>query len=168
MSNNQSLSPTNSPNIAVERLIVFVHVAVKAGFVRLKPEDTKTGEGRSIPLHQILTKMLQEVKVRFLNHDFVFTRDGEPINALGSFKENFRKACQKAGIEDFRFHDLRHVAINNWRKAGHDYFKIMKATGHKTMAVFKRYNTVDEEELKSLTMDTYMDTSKERQGIPSA
>ena len=105
--------------------------------------------------------MLQEVKVRFLKHDFVFTRDGEPINGLGSFKKTFRKTCQKAGIENFRFHDLRHVAINNWRKAGHDYFKIMKATGHKTMAVFKRYNTVDEEELKSLTMDTYMDTSKE-------
>jgi endonuclease YncB( thermonuclease family) len=123
-------------------------------------------EGRSIPLHPLLTKMLQEVKVRYL-HGFVFTRNGEPINPLGSFKETFRKACQKAGIENFRFHDLRHTCINNWRKAGHDYFKIMKATGHKTMAVFKRYNAVDDEELKSLAMDTYMDTSEEGQEIPS-
>ncbi len=78
-------------------------------------------------------------------------------------KEDFRKACKEAWIENFSFHDLRHVAIKNWRKAGHDYFKIMKATGHKTMAVFKRYNTVDDEELKSLAMDT----SKESQEIPS-
>ena len=78
-------------------------------------------------------------------------------------KEDFRNACKKAGIENFSFHDLRHVAINSWRKAGHDYFKIMKATGHKTMAVFKRYNTVDDEELKSLAMDT----SKESQEMPS-
>ena len=103
--------------------------------------------------------MLQEVKVRSLKHSFVFTRNGEPINPLGSFKE--------AGIENFHFHNLRHVAINNWRKAGHDYLKIIKATGHKTMAVFKRYHTVDDEELKSLAMDTYMDTSKESQEIPS-
>jgi len=140
---------------------------LKNGVIRLKPEDTKTSEGRSIPLHPVLTNMLQTVKVRFLKHDYVFTNHGDPINPLGSFKETFRKACEKAGIENFRFHDLRHVCINNWRKAGHDYFKIMKATGHKTMAVFKRYNTVDDEELKSLTMDTYMDTSEESQEQPS-
>jgi hypothetical protein len=40
----------------------------------------------------------------------------------------------------------------------------MAATGHKTMSVFKRYNTVSREELKALvgvkmdTMDTNMDT----------
>ena len=107
--------------------------------------------------------MLQKVKVRFLSHDYVFTNHGEPINPLGSCKKTFSKACEKAGIENFRFHDLRHVCINNWRKAGHDYFKIMKATGHKTMAVFKRYNTVDEEERKSLTMDT----SEESQEKPT-
>ena len=111
--------------------------------------------------------MLQKVKVRFLSHDYVFTNHGEPINPLGSSKKAFSKACGKAGIENFRFHDLRHVCINNWRRAGHDYFKIMKSTGHKTMAVFKRYNTVDEEELKSLTMDTYMDTSEEGQEKPT-
>ncbi len=43
----------------------------------------------------------------------------------------------------------------------------MGATGHKTMSVFKRYNTVSREELKALvgvkmdTMDTYMDTRPE-------
>ncbi|MBI4795838.1 MAG: hypothetical protein HY790_08395 [Deltaproteobacteria bacterium] len=36
------------------------------------------------------------------------------------------------------------------RLQGHDYFRIMAASGHKTMHVFKRYNTVSKDELKSL------------------
>jgi integrase len=89
--------------------------------------------------------------------------------SVSSIKKGFTTACEKAGIEDFKFHDLRHTAINNWRLQGHDYFRIMAATGHKTMSVFKRYNTVSREELKILAgraesppkiavMDTYMDT----------
>ena len=53
-------------------------------------------------------------------------------------------------LKGFTFHDLRHTAINNWRLQGHDYFRIMAATGHKTMTVFKRYNTVSKDELKTL------------------
>jgi hypothetical protein len=45
-----------------------------------------------------------------------------------------------------------HTAINNWRLQGNDYFRIMAASGHKTMHVFKRYNTVSKEELKALVM----------------
>jgi hypothetical protein len=37
-----------------------------------------------------------------------------------------------------------------WRRQGHDYFKIMVASGHRTISVFKRYNMVDEEELRTL------------------
>jgi len=69
----------------------------------------------------------------------VFTRDGEPITSI---REAFTSACQKARITNFHFHDLRHTFINNRRHEGHDYFRIMAATGHKTMNVFKRYNTV--------------------------
>ncbi|MHB8067699.1 MAG: hypothetical protein ACYDIC_07345 [Desulfobaccales bacterium] len=42
------------------------------------------------------------------------------------------------------------TAINNWRLQGHDYFRIMTASGHRTMHVFKRYNSASKEELKAL------------------
>lgn len=52
--------------------------------------------------------------------------------------------------KNFTFHDLRHCALNNLRKAGNDFFKIMAMSGHKTISVFKRYNLVTEEELAGI------------------
>ena len=48
------------------------------------------------------------------------------------------------------FHDFRHVAISNLRNAGNIPTVIMKASGHKTMSMFIRYNLVDEEDLKGM------------------
>jgi integrase len=92
-----------------------------------------------VDLFKAMTRGLQAVKV--------FTYGGRQI---GGIKTAFKPACKRAGIEDFTFHDLRHTAINNWQLQGHDYFRIMAASGHKTMTVFKRYNTVSKEELKAL------------------
>jgi integrase len=80
----------------------------------------------------------------------VFTYRGKPFELL---RKGFKAACQKAGIEDLTFHDLRHTFINNCRVEGHDYFRIMAATGHKTMSVFRRYNTVSKDELKWGSLD---------------
>jgi integrase len=44
---------------------------------------------------------------------------------------------------DFRFHDLRHCAVTNLRKAGVNDSVIMSISGHKTYAMFKRYNRID-------------------------
>ncbi|HJX32478.1 MAG TPA: tyrosine-type recombinase/integrase [Thermodesulfobacteriota bacterium] len=78
-----------------------------------------------------------------------FLRNGQPVNAH-RIRSAHEWICKKAGIENFTFHDFRHIYINNWRKEGRDYFKIMAASGHKTISVFKRYNMVDERELKTL------------------
>jgi integrase len=76
-----------------------------------------------------------------MKHDRVFSYEG---NAVQSIKRSFKRACKAAGIEDFRFHDLRLTFNTNMRKAGVDRSVIMKITGHKTMSMFERYNTVDE------------------------
>jgi integrase len=120
-------------------------VDLKGGFIHLQPEDTKTNDGRTIPLHPELVQMLKAMPRSI--HGRVFTRDGKPLTDI---KKSFNMACKRAGIENFTFHDLRHTAINNWRLQGHDYFRIMAASGHRTMEVFKRYNTVSDEELKVL------------------
>jgi integrase len=123
-------------------------IDLKTEFIRLKSEDTKTGTGRSIPIHPELAGVLKScLKVRALDPDRVFHDQGKPVTK-SMVREAHESACRKAGIEGFTFHDFRHTAINNWRKKGHDYFKIMAASGHKTISVFKRYNMVDEEELK--------------------
>jgi len=121
-------------------------VDLKEGFIRLKADDTKTREPRAVPLTCDLVEMFKALP-RGLPGVKVFTRAGEPILSI---REVFDAACKRAGIEDFTFHDFRHTAINNWRLQGHDYFRIMAASGHKTMHVFKRYNKVSETELKTL------------------
>jgi integrase len=125
-------------------------VDLKGGFIRLKAEDTKTGVGRTIPIHPELMEVLKKTfKVRPLNCDHVFHRNGKPLGS-NNLRWVHEVVCEKAEIEDFTFHDFRHTCINRWRREGHDYFKIMAASGHKTMSVFKRYNMVCEEELKTL------------------
>ena len=125
-------------------------VDLKGGFIRLRAEDTKTKAGRAIPIHPELTMILKRAfKVRQLNCDRAFHRDGKPLRS-NDLRWVHEVVCKGTGIEDFTFHDFRHTCINNWRREGHDYFKIMAASGHKTMSVFKRYNMVDEKELKTL------------------
>lgn len=127
--------------------LTWGQVDLKEGFIRLRPEDTKTNEGRLVPLNRELMEMLQTMP-RGLPGVRVFPYQGKSFGS--SFQKAFETARKLAGIEDFTFHDLRHTAINNWRLQGHDFFRIMAASGHKTMNVFKRYNTVSKEELRVL------------------
>ena len=121
--------------------LTWKKVRLEEGYIDLMAADTKTAEPRRVPLNEAIRALFTELrKVRHLKHDRVFTYEGSPIREI---KRSFKRACQEAGIEDFRFHDLRHTFNTNMRKAGVDRSVIMKITGHKTMSMFERYNTVD-------------------------
>ncbi|MBM4284353.1 MAG: site-specific integrase [Deltaproteobacteria bacterium] len=127
--------------------LTWGQVDLKEGFIRLNPEHTKTNEGRLVPLNGEMVEMFKAMP-RGLPALRVFPYKGK---AFGStFQRAFETARKRAGIENFTFHDLRHTAINNWRLQGHDFFRIMAASGHKTMNIFRRYNTVSKDELKAL------------------
>ncbi len=124
--------------------------------ISLRAEDTKTEEARLIPLTSTMGQLLKELnKLRYLNQAQVFLVKGRSVNSI---KTAFNAACRRAKIEDFHFHDFRHTAITNMRRAGIDHLTIMKISGHKTMEVFKRYNSFHESDLREAAsrFNTYL------------
>ena len=127
--------------------LTWDQVNLQDGYIELSSRDTKTGEPRKIYFPNEVRKVLWEAsKVRSIQHNFVFTHpNGRPMKSI---KGSFINACKRAGMQDVRFHDLRHTFNTNLRKAGADRSVIMKMTGHKTESMFHRYNTVDEEDAR--------------------
>lgn len=114
-------------------------VDLKEGVITLKSEDTKTQEAREIPLDEGLTDLLRKIP-KVLGSPFVFNFRG---HGLKDPKTAFLRACQRGNISDFHFHDLRHCAVTNFRKAGVSDSTIMSISGHKTYAVFRKYDCID-------------------------
>jgi hypothetical protein len=87
----------------------------------------------------------------------VFTGNSQRIK---SSWEIFSRVYRDAGFTNVVFHDQCRTATTTLRRAGVDALTAMKSTGHKTMAVFKRYHTIDEGELTRAQqpVETYMDT----------
>jgi integrase len=163
------------------RSIRWDQVDLKASTIRLKSSDTKTDEGRLIPMGQTLTSTLKTA-TRYVRCPWVFVNPAkvdawqaspeqvDPRYHATSITHAFERACHKVGVAHATFHDLRHTFVTNARRAGIDYFRIMSITGHKTMAVFKRYHTIDRHDLQEAIrqLDTYMDTMGEVESNASA
>ncbi len=126
--------------------LTWKKVDLGSGVVTLDPEDTKTGKPRVVALVSEAVGILRKAdRVRSLVTPHVFTYKGQPIKSI---KTALGRAVEKAGIEDFRFHDLRHTFNTNMRRAGVDEVVTMKLTGHRTMSMYCRYSTVDLDDAK--------------------
>lgn len=107
---------------------------------------TKNGETRTVPMGPDVYKVFTEVwQERRLDTQRVFLYNEKPIRDV---KTAFQKACRRAGITNFRLHDLRHTASTNLRRAGVDAMTAMKIVGHKSEHMHRRYNTVEPEDLR--------------------
>lgn len=73
---------------------------------------------------------------------YVFHRDGFRLWDLPSW----RRACVEAGVPGRLLHDLRRTAVRDMTRAG-VHQAVAMATGHKTDAVFRRYNITSADQL---------------------
>lgn len=125
--------------------LTWERVDLKRGFIALRGVDTKTKIGRQVPLTPDVKLTLQRLaKLRSLATRHVFTYKGKPLKRIS---RSFKTALKDAGIMNFRFHDLRHCASTNFRRAGVDTGTAMKIVGHKSEKMWKRYNAIKERDL---------------------
>ena len=107
-------------------------------------EDTKNGERRVLPLSGLALELLTErAKARHPDTDLVFParrapKPGQPWKPV-ELRAAFEVALRRAGIEDFRWHDLRHSAASYLAMNGASLAEIAEVLGHKTLAMVKRY-----------------------------
>lgn len=96
---------------------------------RLIVTKTKSGKPRHIPMNQVVRETLIELK-ETTGTEYVFESRRNPGHPIQDPKKSFNGALKDAGIENFRFHDLRHTAGTRLAEAGADAFTIKDILGH--------------------------------------
>ncbi|NIO04544.1 MAG: tyrosine-type recombinase/integrase [Proteobacteria bacterium] len=118
---------------------------IAGGFIYL--HETKTDEARQIPVMGDLEAILKRIKRRHwskgLITEFVFCDDqGKPFSEV---KRSFASALKRAGITDFRFHDLRHTFASHYVMRGGSIRGLQKILGHKDISMTMRYSHLSKE-----------------------
>jgi len=57
------------------------------------------------------------------------------------------RACRRAGIDNLRFHDLRHEATSRFFEKGLNVMEVAAITGHKDLRMLQRYTHLRAEDL---------------------
>ena len=132
--------------------LTWDEIDLQSNFIRLSANRTKGKKnGRSIPIHPLIKEMLYSLPRSITtNRVFLYLDKQGRYRPFKGFSRSWNRVRKLAGLNDVVFHDLRHTAITNMRKAGNPPSVIMKASGHKTMSMFLRYNLVDDEDLRSM------------------
>ncbi|HAU91811.1 MAG TPA: site-specific integrase [Alteromonas sp.] len=107
----------------------WMHFDLKDSTVFLP--DTKNGESRTVPLSPKARDLILSQERRFSGKIFDIRGD--------SVGQAFRRVTSRAGLDDLRFHDLRHEATSRFFEKGLQLMEVSAITGHKDLASLKRY-----------------------------
>jgi len=113
---------------------------LEAGAVRLEAEDTKTDQPSVVHLTERVLGVLAGLP---RGGEFVFPNPttGRPRQDIQGAVERARDASGLAGVW---VHDLRRSFVTQARRSGLPESVVARFSGHRTPAVFKRYNIVEE------------------------
>lgn len=148
-----ALSPTVRSNVWVKPLVqLALETAMRKGEIlglRWEHIDlvsqivflplTKNGESRTVPLSSEAIRVLTGLPRSIDGVVFPIT--------VANLHARFKKAVNRAGLIDFRFHDLRHTAITVMAKKLPNIIELSAVSGHKNLGMLKRYYHPDPKQL---------------------
>ena len=103
---------------------------------------TKNGDARTVPLSSRAVAVLEALPRNLDGRVFGTTYEG--------VHQAFVRACKRAGIDDLRFHDLRHEATSRLFEKSLNPMQVAAITGHKTLQMLKRYTHLKAEDLAKM------------------
>ena len=128
--------------------------------------ETKSGKARQIPINDRLSQLLRELRQKNqLISPYVFCGpDGKRLYWVST---SFSTACKKVGLEDFRFHDLRHTFASQLVMRGASLKAVQELLGHADLKMTMRYAHLSQEHLKeSVNLLNSLSSGKEMVNIP--
>jgi len=96
--------------------------------------DTKNGSKRDVPLTQKAAQVIAGLPAHTVN---IFPTSDYAV------RHAWDRLVRRAGIEDLRFHDLRHEAISRFFEMGLSVPEVALISGHKDYRMLASYNHTD-------------------------
>lgn len=147
------------------RRIRIDQVDFDAHIIRIEKKQVKGKKPRTLPIYGDMERWLRErIDSAPEGFQYVF-HNGHGRRLVGSHLEGWNEACAAAGLPGLHFHDLRRSAVRNMKRARVTETIAMRISGHKTRAIFDRYDIVDEDELQDAgeaLMDYFGERKKKR------
>ena len=100
---------------------------------------TKNGSSRTVPLSTKAITVLDSLPKDISGKVF-------PVSPY-ALRGVWRRATKKLGIENLRFHDLRHEATCRFFELGLNVMEVAAITGHKDLRMLQRYTHLRAEDL---------------------
>jgi len=127
--------------------LTWDRVDFDAGEIRTDSSRSKNKEARIFPFGVVpALRQLLEVQHKHAKGKYVFHHNGDRIK---DYNTAWRGACKRAGLKGKIMHDFRRTAVRNLERAGISRDVARRLTGHKTDAVYSRYNIVNTRDLAS-------------------
>ncbi len=138
--------------------LTWENVDRASGEVRIA--TSKNGHGRLLPLTGALKDLIERrwQAREYLSREkltaispHVFHERGVPV---GDFRKAWASACEAASVPGKLFHDLRRTAVRNMIRAGVPQTVAMSLSGHRTIAMFNRYNIASQDDKRAALLRT--------------
>ncbi len=111
-------------------------------------KDTKNGSSRHVPIPSLT---MQELKgFRQIGSGLIFPSEQIPTKPF-EFRKQWENALERAGIQNFRWHDLRHTTASYLIMNGASLHDVGKILGHKCLQTADRYSHLSVEHTSQIS-----------------